>query len=198
MRSVGLDFDNTLVDYTEVFRAEAASFGLAAGPLDKTEIRDRLRTRGPGGEIEWQKVQARVYGPGLEQAPMMDGSRAFLERAADAGAQLAVVSHKGQFAAQDPGGTDLRDAARRWLRRHCPEIPAERIFFEDERVGKLRRIEALGLTHFIDDLPEVLSDPTFPPTVQRLWLVTRAGTVRPPGVLAAGGWRDLADVVFGR
>ena len=90
MRSVGLDFDNTLVDYTEVFRAEAASFGLAAGPLDKTEIRDRLRTRGPGGEIEWQKVQARVYGPGLEQAPMMDGSRAFLERAAAAGAQLAV------------------------------------------------------------------------------------------------------------
>lgn len=198
MRSIGLDFDNTLVDYTEVFRAEAAGFRLDAAALDKTEIRDRLRARGPDGEIDWQKVQARVYGPGLEHAPMMTGSRAFLDRCVAAGAQLAVVSHKGRFATQDPGGTDLREAARRWLGRHCPEIPADRIFFEDERAGKLRRIEALGLTHFVDDLPEVLADPSFPSGVQRLWLVTRADAACPPGMLAAGGWQDLAEAVFGR
>lgn len=197
MRSIGLDFDNTLVDYTEVFRAEAAAFKLDAATLDKTEIRDRLRARGPAGEIEWQKVQARVYGPGLENAPMMDGGDVFLGRCADTGTQLAVVSHKGRFAAQDPGGTDLREAARRWLARHCPQIQSERIFFEDERAAKLRRIAALGLTHFVDDLPEVLADPDFPPTVHRLWLATRAGTPRPQGILAAGGWADLARAVFG-
>jgi hypothetical protein len=197
VRSIGLDFDNTLVDYTEVFRAEAAAFDLVAGGLDKTQIRDRLRARGPEGEIAWQKVQARVYGPGLAQAPMMAGSAEFLRHCADQGVQLAVVSHKGRFAAQDPDGTDLRDAARLWLRRHCPAIPADRVFFEDERAAKLRRIGSLGLTHFIDDLPEVLEDPAFPPDVARLWLVTAAGPVPPAGVLAAGPWPVLARTVFG-
>lgn len=197
MRSIGLDFDNTLVDYTEVFRAEAAALGIETAGLDKTEIRDRLRARGAEGEIAWQKVQARVYGPGLARAPMMAGSADFLARSAAAGARLAVISHKGRFAAQDPGGTDLREAARLWLGRHCPAIPADRIHFEDERAGKLRVIGTLGLTHFIDDLPEVLDDPAFPPGVARLWLVERAGAVCPPGMLAAGAWPALARAVFG-
>ncbi len=197
MRSIGLDFDNTLVDYTDVFRAEASAFGLDATVLDKTGIRDRLRARGPAGEIEWQKVQARVYGPGLDRAPMMEGAAEFLRLCAEAGVELAVVSHKGRFAAQDPGGTDLRKAASRWLARHCPGIPADRIFFEDERATKLGRIASLGLSHFVDDLLEVLDDGTFPRTVERLWL-TRPGTACPPGMLAAGGWTDLARAVFGR
>jgi hypothetical protein len=197
VRSIGLDFDNTLVDYTDVFRAEAAGFGLDTQDLDKTQIRDRLRARGPEGEIAWQKVQARVYGPGLTAAPMMAGSAEFLRRCAEDGARLAVVSHKGRFAAQDPGGTDLREAARLWLRRHCPEIATDRVFFEDERAAKLRRIASLGLTHFVDDLPEVLGDPDFPREVARLWLMTEAGQERPSGLLAAGPWPVLARSVFG-
>jgi len=197
VRSIGLDFDNTLVDYTNVFRAEAAAYGLETSDLDKTQIRDRLRARGPSGEIEWQKVQARVYGPGLANAPMMEGSAEFLRRCAEDRVLLSVVSHKGRFAAQDPGGTDLREAARAWLRRRCPEIPPERVFFEDERAAKLRRIGALGLTHFIDDLPEVLGDPDFPQEVARLWLMTESGQTRPAGLLAAGPWPVLARSLFG-
>ncbi len=197
MRSIGLDFDNTLVDYTDVFRTEAAALGLDAAALDKTEIRDRLRARGPAGEIDWQKVQARVYGPGLANAPMMEGAAEFLRLSAEAGVELAVVSHKGRFAAQDPRGTDLREAASRWLARHCPLIPSDRIFFEDERAAKLGRIASLGLTHFVDDLLEVLDDRAFPATVERLWLA-RTGTACPPGMLAAGGWAHLSRVLFGR
>jgi len=197
VRSIGLDFDNTLVDYTDVFRAEAVAFGLDARNLDKTQIRDRLRARGDEGEIAWQKVQARVYGPGLAGAPMMAGSAAFLARCAEELVLLAVVSHKGRYAAQDPGGTDLREAARLWLRAHCPGIPSERVFFEDERAGKIRRIASLGLTHFIDDLPEVLGDPTFPRDVARLWLTTDTGQARPDGLLAAGPWPVLTRGIFG-
>lgn len=196
MRSIGLDFDNTLVDYTDVFRAEAVAFDLAATHLDKTAIRDRLRAQGPEGEIAWQKVQARVYGPGLANAPMMAGSAEFLTRCVEEGIPLAVVSHKGRFAAQDPGGTDLRETARQWLMRHCPAIPANRIFFEDERAAKLRRIGTLGLTHFVDDLPEVLEDPDFPRGVARLWLVA-GSQPRSTGILAAGPWPVLARAVFG-
>ena len=127
---------------------------------------------------------------------MMAGSAEFIARCVAAGAELSVVSHKGRFAALDPGGTDLRDAARAWLARHCREIPGSRIFFEDERAAKLRRIGTLGLTHFIDDLPEVLGDPDFPAAVTRLWLVGAPGRTCPPGIAAAGPWPTLSRAVF--
>jgi len=57
---IGLDFDNTLVDYTAAFREEAAALGLSMPGASKTQIRDTLRLQ-PDGEILWQKLQARVY-----------------------------------------------------------------------------------------------------------------------------------------
>jgi hypothetical protein len=37
------------------------------------------------------------------------------------------------------------------------------VFLEPTKADKLTRIATLGCTHFIDDLPEFLSDPGFPP-----------------------------------
>jgi hypothetical protein len=198
VRLIGLDFDNTLADYTDLFRREAAAGGLDAADLDKTQIRDALRARGPDGELEWQRLQARVYGPGLVHAPMMPGAAEFLALCTETATAVAVVSHKSRFAAQDPGGTDLREAARAWLGRHCGGIAAERVFFEGERSAKLKRIASLGCTHFIDDLPEVLTDPDFPRGVVRLWLADCPGRICPPGIAAAGPWPRLSREVFGR
>jgi hypothetical protein len=194
---IGLDFDNTLVDYTGPFRREAAAVGLAAAGLDKTGIRDALRARGPEGEILWQRLQARVYGPGLAQAPMMAGAGAFLARCAAEGVAVAVVSHKSRFAAQDPGGTDLRQAARAWLLHNCPGIATDRVYFEGDRGSKLKRIAALGCSHFVDDLLEVLTDPAFPAGVVRLWLADPPGRNCPTGIAASGPWPELAQAILG-
>jgi hypothetical protein len=194
---IGLDFDNTLVDYTDLFRSEAAALGLAAAGLDKTRIRDALRARGPAGEIEWQHLQARVYGPGLGQAPMMAGAGDFLHRCQVAGVPVAVVSHKSRFAAQDSRGTDLREAACNWLAQHCPGIATDRVYFEGDRGSKLRRIATLGCTHFVDDLLEVLTDPAFPAGVVRLWLADPPGRICPAGIAAAGPWPRLVQAILG-
>ena len=72
---IGVDFDNTLVTYEEVFRAEACARGLIdpnfAGT--KQEIRDRIRLL-PDGEIAWQQLQGYVYGRGIASARMFDGA----------------------------------------------------------------------------------------------------------------------------
>jgi hypothetical protein len=195
-RSIGIDFDNTLVDYGPVFRACAAEFGLDGAGLGKTEIRDRLRARGEAGELAWQRLQARVYGRGLGEATMMDGAAEFLVACRSSGVAVSVISHKTQFAAQDPGGTDLRLAARAWLARYCAAIVVQDAFFEDDRAAKLARIGALGCTYFVDDLLEVLTDETFPPGVIRLWLAPD-GAICPPGIAAAGGWRRMRRAVLG-
>ncbi|MDP1837968.1 MAG: hypothetical protein Q8N31_13835 [Reyranella sp.] len=190
---IGLDFDNTLVDYAEAFRAEAARLDLGRVST-KTEIRDCLRLRA-GGEIVWQKLQARVYGPGIAQAQMMQGARAFIDECIRRKIPLAIISHKTRYAAQDPGGVDLRQAAREWLGRQNIGIAHENVFFEETREAKLNRIGRLDCRYFVDDLSEVLLDQQFPPTTQRLWLTAAMETPQPP-IDAAGDWFQIARYIF--
>lgn len=190
---IGLDFDNTLVDYTAAFHAEAAKLNL--GELStKTEIRDRLRRRA-GGEIAWQKLQARVYGPGIANAKMMLGAQAFIDECKKRKVPLAIVSHKTRYAAQDPEGVDLRQAAHQWLDCQNIGIAAENIFFEETREAKLGRIARLECRHFVDDLSEVLVDPKFPSTTRRLWL-TNSVEIPPPPIDFAGNWFQIASYIF--
>ena len=165
---IGIDFDNTMVDYRPVFLPAARELGFLDATFvihDKTEIRDRLRAL-PDGEGRWQRLQAHVYGVAIDAAPAYDGLERFLAEARRRGAALAVVSHKSRYAAAAPGGADLQEAALRWLSARgilgASGLARTDVFFEGTRDEKLSRVRSLGLTHFIDDLADVLADPGFP------------------------------------
>jgi len=66
---IGVDFDNTLINYDEVFHSRAVDSGLVARDIEKEKsvIRDRVRNL-EAGEEKWQKLQAEVYGPGITEA----------------------------------------------------------------------------------------------------------------------------------
>jgi len=154
MLRIGIDFDNTIVDYRPIFAAAVP--GMSAG---KTSVRDALRAR-PDGEAEWQRLQAHVYGIAIADAPAFPGFDAFLQTARAKAAGIYIVSHKSRFAAADPEGRDLRAAASNWLTAH--RIDVDGVYFEGTRAEKLARIADLHLTHFIDDLEDVLLDAAFP------------------------------------
>ena len=168
-RLIGIDFDNTLVTYDEVFRAEACARGLIDPDFagTKQEIRDRIRLS-PGGELAWQQLQGYVYGKGIVRARMFEGADGFLRRASAEGRPVAVVSHKTEYGHYDQARVNLRESAREWMQErgffaaNGYGIPAENVFFEGTRVEKLKRIASLGCNYFIDDLEEVLDDPDFP------------------------------------
>ena len=186
---IGIDFDNTIVDYRPVFLHAARSLGLIDANFaleDKTAIRDRLRAD-DGGELRWQHLQAHVYGIAIAGAPAYAGLARFLQSARARGATLMVVSHKSRFAAAAPGGADMRVAALRWLEAGgivgAGGVDPADVYFESTRAEKIARVRALELTHFIDDLEDVLNDPAFPPE-------TRALHFRE-------SWDDITDDVFG-
>ncbi len=186
---IGIDFDNTIVDYRPVFLPAARALGLIDATFaasGKTELRDRLRTM-PDGERRWQQLQAHVYGIAIASAPAYAGIERFVAEARRRGATLAIVSHKTRFAAADPGGADMRIAAMRWLRARgligVTGVDEAGVFFEATREAKLERVERLGLTHFIDDLPDVLGDPAFPAATR--------------GIPFRESWEAVYDDVFG-
>ena len=199
---IGIDFDNTIVGYDDVMCRLASERGLIGGSeRTKRAVRDRIRQR-PGGEIEWQKVQALAYGPRMAEAVLLEGADEFIRRCRRAGMAVFIVSHKTPFADYDETGTDLRAAAMAWMTAQRffeadgLNLSCGDVYFESTRAGKIARIEQIGCSHFIDDLVEVFLEPSFPRGVEKLLLAPDAATVPDAGAAVMSSWRALCDYFF--
>ncbi|MEA4855668.1 MAG: hypothetical protein AAGU21_12585 [Solidesulfovibrio sp.] len=207
---IGIDLDNTVIDYDGVFFELAAERGWlppAAGPggrPGKRALRDALRAAGPAGEDRWRWLQAQAYGPRIGRAALFPGVAAALAGLAADGARLHVVSHKTARANHHDTKTDLRRAALDFLAARGLTGPGgplgeARIHFRDTRREKLDTIRRLGCRAFVDDLPEVLGDPDFPPGTVRVLFdpAEPAESGEPAGYPAEAGLircRDWAEV----
>ena len=161
---IGIDFDNTLACYDGLFHRLATERDLigADHPINKTAIRDHLRAT--GREDAWTELQGIAYGPRITDAAPFPGAVAFIAEATRRGIPLRIVSHKTRTPFRGEPH-DLHAACRRFLDHHgiSPAlIPAGQVFLEPTMADKIQRIRALRCTHFIDDLPEFLAEPTFP------------------------------------
>jgi hypothetical protein len=197
---VGLDLDNTLISYDELFLRSALERRLIPTGFagTKRDIRDRIRLL-PGGEIEWQRLQAHVYGPGIAGAAAAEGALDFIRLARQRGAELAIVSHKGIYSNLGISAVNLREAARGWLRTSGMigpgMIPEKNLYFESSRAEKIARITSLQCTHFVDDLEEVFNDPAFPRDVERLLYATSAPPLSGP-FRAYTSFREISHVII--
>jgi hypothetical protein len=197
---IGIDFDNTLIDYDQVFLAAARERGLVSRDFvgSKRAVRDAIRLL-PEGELTWQQLQGYVYGAGIGGAVPFPGATEFLRRCVRSGAETFIVSHKTRYGHYDPARIDLREAALGWMHAQGflgadDGISADRVYFADDRGDKLARIAALGCTHFIDDLEEVFADPGFPPGVQRILFAETGADCCDAHCL---DWREINVAVFG-
>jgi hypothetical protein len=199
---IGIDFDNTMINYDDVFCASAKRSGLIGSnvPRRKQDIRDAIR-KFPDGELTWQRLQGQVYGKGIAEAAMAAGCKAFLKRCRIEGCVVVVVSHKTEYGHYDPDRVNLRKAALDWMVAQGLfdgeyGITQGNVYFESTRAEKLGRIAVLGLTHFIDDLEEVLTDPDFPPNVKRI-LFDEEGMRHAASYIACSTWLEIETQVFG-
>lgn len=193
---IGIDFDNTIADYDFAFRSVAAEWGLLPEGFTggKHQVREAIR-RLPDGETTWMRLQGRMYGHYMTLARPMPGVMDFLARAAQAGAELSVVSHKTRFGHFDPDQVDLRQAALDWLEANgfFGVVARDRVHFESTREEKVARIAALGLDAFIDDLEEVFREPGYPARTEAC-LFAPGHRIPPEGPFRAFG--DFAAIAL--
>ena len=199
---IGIDFDNTIISYDDVFCAAAKRSGLIGTDFagSKQAVRDAIRLL-PDGELAWQRLQGQVYGKGIGEAKLIAGAAAFLRRAQAVGSAVVIVSHKTEYGHFDPDRVNLRTSALDWMAAQGLfdggyGIARQDVYFEGTRADKLKRIAALSLTHFIDDLEEVLTDPDFPSRVERILF---ADTTQPAAgyYTRCASWGDIERRLFG-
>ena len=203
--TIGVDFDNTLVSYDALIYKVAVERGLVdvqTAPIKKC-VRDSI-WKLPGGDIEWQKMQALVYGPRIHEAIPAPGSIRFFYECGRNDSKLKIVSHKTEFANYDQTGTNLRTAALAWLTQHGflgimeSSITHDDVYFESTRVEKIKRIKDLGCDYFIDDLEETFLEESFPAGVEKLLYSVNVPGFVPSGVRIAGDWETIIEHIFDR
>ena len=203
-RLIGLDLDNTIIDYEQAFAPVAEEIGLipkGAGLASKrrgqgstARCRRRRRLDAPSGSDLRPLHRARHPLSWLER---LHFRRRFPRR------------QGGDRQPQDPTWSlptppriDLREAALGWLDRRGFfnsggfDLDRGDVYFEETRSGKLARIAEVGCDVFIDDLPEVFHAPGFPQAVEKLWFAGNRPEAEGGGLKAYRNWRQLLDMVL--
>ena len=168
---IGLDFDNTIVTYDSLFHKVATEQGLvpASLPVSKLAVRDYLREAGQ--DAVFTELQGDVYGARMGEAEAFAGVFDFIRQASVRGAELLIISHKTRYPFKGPQH-DLHAAATGWidgtLRAATGKDAVQAVYFEPTKGAKIARIADCGCDYFIDDLPEILRMPGFPPQTVRL------------------------------
>jgi uncharacterized HAD superfamily protein len=197
---IGIDFDNTLACYDQVFTALARELNLIdlSEVKTKQEIRAQARLR---DERLWQRMQGMVYGQRMQQAALFLGAAEFLSHCAASGVEVYIVSHKTRLGHFDETQTDLREAARLWMRHQGffdrYAILEENLYFESTQSDKIARINSLQCDFFIDDLPEILHHPELAHPIKKILFNSNAGAAA-ADVITCGSWPEIEAVIFGR
>jgi hypothetical protein len=200
---IGVDFDNTIVTYDELLHTIAVKRGLISLTVEKNKrhIRDTIR-RLPDGEIEWQKLQALVYGPFIKEAKLTEGVSEFFQLCRRKEIKTYIISHKTEYSRYDETHTNLRTAALAWMssrgffERAGLGLSPQDVFFNTSRSDKVARIHELLCTHFIDDLEETFLELSFPAAVKKILYAPLGSQVELPDVKLVTTWQEIRDYFF--
>lgn len=171
---IGIDFDNTLVCYDQAYKALAAREGVMVPEASNArEVLKDIIMALPQGNVRWTQLQGELYGFFIKEAEPFPDAKTFLKKLKTQNVPFCIISHKSYYSAFGKIYS-FREAALSWLQENgffeedTIGLNKEDCFWEHSQEDKINRITQEKCTHFIDDLPGVLSHNDFPEGVSRI------------------------------
>lgn len=198
---IGLDLDNTIINYGTLFYDIALEKNWIPPECKKDKISIREYLQKKGRNDRWTELQGFIYGPYLTQAVPYGGVDDFLLVCRRLEIPVWIISHKTHFPAAG-FNYDLHAAASFWLsasgllKEEPGGVSKDRIIFCETRSEKIAAIIKLHLTHFVDDLPEVFHDENFPEETMRYLYTPEGNTQHPPCCKIVKSWQDLKMAIL--
>lgn len=197
---IGFDFDNTIINYENVFTMLAKEIDFHENEkfkMTKVGIRDYLRSCNK--EEIWTRMQAEAYGPKIIYAKPYRDVIEVIKKLKNNNIDLCIVSHKTLRPYIGPP-YNLHMYARTWLEQYkfCDEdlfgSDKFNIFFEETKELKIKRILSCGCSHYIDDLPEILK--LLPDSVEKILFSPETPNINASDAFKVmRNWRDLCQTI---
>ena len=92
---IGIDFDNTIVNYDGLFSkvAKQLKLNLDSYPAKKESIKKEIFKKKNGLKI-WQRLQGKVYGEFIANAKIFNGLKKFIIHSNLKNYKIFIISHK--------------------------------------------------------------------------------------------------------
>lgn len=161
---IGIDFDNTIVNYEDSFHQEAIKRKIFRKNHKKKNSKSNLKNKLILGkkEEEWTSIQGIVYGKKMFRAKPYKNSVKFINKYSNnKNFELFIVSHKtlhpiiGEKINLHKISKDwmlknkiFKNKKNEWIKKH--------VFFLKTKEEKIKKIIELECDYFIDDLMEIL------------------------------------------
>jgi len=195
---LGLDFDNTIIKYDELFYKIAYEKELIPAdlPKEKNAIRNYLRQNNI--EDEWTIIQGEVYGERIREAVPFEGMLETLQALTVKPIPINIISHKTRSPYLGPK-KDLHAAALNWIKmnhffdRNGLNLKEDQVFFELTKEKKIDRIMEAGCTHYVDDLPEILE--MIPDTVIKILFAPNGVEIKKENWIIINSWKELPTIL---
>lgn len=180
--TVGIDIDNTLIDYSGVFYQVGRELGWlpevsdAAGvelaDTSKNAVKRYLHCKAMYDQ--WTELQGIVYGKQLHKAKLYTNALASVQWLLAQGVNVQIISHKTRFPYLGEK-VDLHQSALSFLHEQhllgdAPnQLSLSHVHFLEEKQTKVARIAQEQCDVFIDDLLEIFALEGFPSQCKALW-----------------------------
>ncbi len=168
---IGLDFDNTIINYENVFHETAVSYGyindndLLPPNTKKQNVKDFLIKKNQ--ENVWTEIQGLVYGKAIKLAKPYKNIDSFLQYLIEENHVYYIVSHKTKYPFIGEK-IDLHLSASMWIADNLTRFFDQNIYFETTIESKIKKIADLDLDFYIDDLEQILTHNDFPKNTKKI------------------------------
>ena len=199
MKKIGIDFDNTIVIYDELFYKVALERNLIPINFPKNKLKIRNYLRKQNKENEFTNIQSEVYGKRIIDANAAPNIFEALKKISN-DYEINIISHKTKYPYAGEK-YNLHIAAINWLEKNKflsisgLNIKNKDIYFLPTKDKKLAAINALDYTYFVDDLPEILKY-IKKQTHRILYLNNQKITVDKFWDSTLHNWNELPEIIY--
>lgn len=162
MLKIGIDLDNTIINYNSVFKKYLNKKEISISSSYKETLKKKI-LKDNISESKWMKIQGQTYGKNINQAKTFEGFLKFLTLASFYNVSIFIVSHKTLFGHYDKNKINLRKASLSFLKRNF-RYKGEDYFSQIKSINffdtfreKIEFINSCKFDYFIDDLPKVIN-----------------------------------------
>ena len=198
MKTIGIDFDNTIVIYDKLFYKLALEKDLIPNDFPKNKIKIRNYLRSQNKDHEFTLLQSEVYGNRILDAEPAPNIYSSLNKIKDK-YKLIIISHKTKYPYSGPS-YDLHKAALNWLEKNNfisekgLNFSIEDIFFKPSKQEKLKAINGSRCSYYIDDLPDILE--FIDKKIKRiLYSSSNSSFLSDSYDFVLNDWKDLSEII---
>ena len=162
---IGIDFDNTIVNYDNSFYQEGIKRKIFNINTPKKNSKNRLKKKliSINKEHEWTKIQGLVYGKNFDKAKPYKGSVKFINNFCKKKKfQLFIITNKTLYPIIGEK-INLHNKSKKWIFKNNifkgknKKWIKKHVFFLKSKNEKIKKIIKLKCNYFIDDLTEILN-----------------------------------------